>query len=52
MLRRLAATAIAAILLAAPASADHKSDYKAYVAALDAGDLAAAILHGEAAWRR
>lgn len=51
MLKRIAAAAIAAIIFAAPASADYKRDYTAYAAALDAGDLAAAIRHGEAAWR-
>ena len=37
MLKRMAAAAIAAIVLVAPASADYKRDDTAYVAALDAG---------------
>lgn len=47
----VAAAAMAALLLAAPASADYKSEYKAYAAAIDISDLAAAVRHGEAAWR-
>lgn len=51
MLKRIAAVAIAAVIFVAPASADYKIAYKAYMAALDISDLAAAMRHGEAAWR-
>lgn len=34
------------------AAADYKSEYKAYMAAIDAGDHAKALEHGEAAWRQ
>jgi hypothetical protein len=44
--------ALVAIVLTTPAAADYKSEYKAYVAALDAGDYKAALNHGEAAWRQ
>lgn len=41
----------AALLLSQPALADYRSDYKAYLAALDAGDTSAAAEAGERAWR-
>lgn len=51
MFKRIAAAAIAALFWVVPASADYKSEYKAYLAAFDSGDLAAATRFGEAAWR-
>lgn len=45
-----AAIAVAA-LVSGPAAADHESEYRAYMAALDAGDIATALELGEAAWR-
>jgi hypothetical protein len=46
-------TMIAAVLSLAslPALADYKAEYKAYMAAIEAGDLPAALKYGEAAWR-
>ena len=50
--RKCLAIVVAALTVFGPAQAgSYKAEYKAYNAALDAGDLAEAIKHAEAAWR-
>jgi hypothetical protein len=48
----LGAAAAVCVIAAAPALADYKSEYKAYMAAINSGDAGAALNHGEAAWRQ
>ncbi len=50
-MRSVTALVFAVFLSAQPALADYKADYKSYLAALEAGDLAAAAEAGERAWR-
>jgi tetratricopeptide (TPR) repeat protein len=42
---------IAGLSAATPAVADYKSEYKAYLAAIEAGDVVAALERSEASWR-
>lgn len=50
-MKAICAAMLLAMLAAGPALADHRSEYKAYMTALDAGDHAEAARRGEAAWR-